>query len=97
MTVSGSGRLDRVDIGDEALAHRDDALRWIADSVVRRLDVFGGERRAVVEFHVSVELEGVGLGIVRDGPALREVADDLGIVRRVDLEAGWNNAASTDE
>ena len=80
------GRLDGVDVGDEALPHRDHALRWIADAVVARLHVCGGERRAVVEFHVRMELEGVGPGILGNRPALREVADEPGIVGRVDLE-----------
>ena len=43
------GRLDAVDVGDEALAHRDDALGRIAQAVVGRLHVLGGEGRAVVE------------------------------------------------
>src|SRR3954462_259919 len=79
-------RVDRIDVGHEPLANRDDALRRIANAIVARLDVLGGEWRAVVEFHVRMQLECIGLRIWRDGPALGEIADDLRIVRRVDLE-----------
>ena len=68
------GRLDAVDVGDQALAHRHHALRRIAQAIVGRLDVLGRERRAVVELDVGAELEGVGLGVVGNRPALGQVA-----------------------
>src|SRR4029453_14810827 len=44
------GRLDRIDIRDQALAYRNDPLWRIANSFICRLDVLGRERRAIVEF-----------------------------------------------
>ena len=82
------GRIGRlhVEVLVIGLADRNHALRRGNDAVVAGLDVGGGERRAVVELDAGTDLEGVGHLVRRDGPALGQVGDDLGIVLAVELD-----------
>ena len=84
----GVGRrcLDRVDAFELSLARGGDALRRIAQTVERRLDVGGGQLAAVVEFHAGLQLEGVSEPIRRHRPGIGEIADDLGKVVGVVFE-----------
>ena len=63
--------LDLVDGGEELLLPVGAAFRRRA--VERELDHVGGERRAVVELHPVMEMEGVGQAVVRDVPGLGEI------------------------
>jgi hypothetical protein len=50
--------------------------RWLADPIERRLDVLRGELGSVVEQHVLAQVEGVGLAVLGDLPAMRQVGND---------------------
>jgi len=59
-------------------------LRRLADAIEGRLDVFGGEFGTVVELHPLAQHEGIGLAVLGDVPAVRQVGDDgLAAVARV--------------
>src|SRR5262249_58986933 len=62
--------------------------RRVGDLLVGRLDVGGGQRRAVVELDVLTDLECIGQTVGRDLPFAGDVADDLRVAVRVDLEQG---------
>jgi hypothetical protein len=69
-------RLDLADRREQSRARDHHALRRLADSVVGRLHVLGRELRAVVELHALTQVEGVGLAVLGDFPAVRQVGDD---------------------
>ena len=70
--------------GEQGAARDADARRRLGDTVEGRLDVFRGELGAVVELHVLAQVEGVGLAVLGDLPAMREIGNDgLAAVARV--------------
>ncbi len=82
----GVGRLDRPDVREGGLARGHDACWRIAQAVIGCLHVRGGERRAVVEFHAWMQLEGIGHQVGRDGPRVGEVAFELGEFREIEAQ-----------
>ena len=80
------GGVDAGDVLEGLLADRLHAGRRLAQPVVGRSHVLRRHRRPVVELDVAPELERVGEAVGRDGPRLGEIADDLRIVRGVELE-----------
>src|SRR6185369_11618021 len=52
-----TARLDRGDVSEQALAWTDDAARRFAEPVEAIDDVFGGQRRSVMEHDAAVEVE----------------------------------------
>ena len=82
----GIGRLDRCDVGIARLPDREHALRRIAQALVGRLDVLGGEGRAVMELDPLPQLEGVAQAVLGDRPRLGKVALERRVFRGVELE-----------
>src|SRR5262249_50049824 len=77
-------RGDLADRAEQNAARNADALWWLADAVERRLDVLGCELGAVMELDAFAQEEGVGLAVLGDLPAVRQVRDDgLAAVARV--------------
>ncbi len=59
-------------------------VRRLGDAVERGLDVVRGQFRAVVELHALAQMERVGLAVLGDLPAMRQVGDDrLAAVARI--------------
>src|SRR3954470_17414234 len=86
-----SQRLGPIDAADGAeidLPRRDHARRRMRDALIARLDIGRGQFRPVVEQHVRPQLEGIGLSVGRHGPGVRQIADDLRVVRRIELQQG---------
>src|SRR5262249_16940083 len=69
-------RGDLADRAEQHAARNADALRRLADAVERRLDVLGRELCAVMERDTLAQEEGVGLAVLRDLPAVRQIRDD---------------------
>ena len=59
-------------------------VRRLPDAVERRLDVLRGQLGAVVELHALAQMEGIGLAVLGDLPAMRQVGDDRPCRRRAD-------------
>ena len=77
-------RVDLLDRGEQRGARDADAGRRLADAVVGRLHVGGGEVRPVVELHALAQVERVGLAVLGDFPAMRQIGDDaLAAVARI--------------
>ena len=83
-TVYLSGALISLTAVNSARARDADAGRRLADAVVGRLYVGGGEVRPVVELHALAQVERVGLAVLGDFPAMRQIGDDgLAAVARI--------------
>ena len=70
------GRLDFTHRREQSRARDHHALWRLADAVIGGLHVRRGEVRAVMELHALAQVEGVGLAVLRDLPAVRQVRDD---------------------
>src|SRR6266851_7321951 len=79
--------LSRVDLADrleQDAARNADAGGGLGDAVVGGLHVLRGQLRAVVELHALAQMEGVGLAVRGNFPAMRQIRDDrLGAVVRI--------------
>lgn len=69
--------LDRIDGGEQALLRVDGVVG--TGAVEREFHVVGVEIGAVMEFHAGVELEGVGLAVIGNGPAVGEIRQHLAV------------------
>ena len=69
----------------EQHAARDrDPLRRLGDAVEGGFHIFGGQLGAVMELHALTQMKRVGLAVLGDFPAMRQVGDDrLAAVARV--------------
>ena len=85
-TVAGSGVSMAATSAKRSLRTEITPSRRVGDALEGGLDVGRGQRRAIVEFHALVQLEGVGEAVGRDGPALGEIADDLRVLGGVELD-----------
>src|SRR5262249_28483937 len=54
--------------------------------LIARFDIGRGQTRAVVEQYIGAQLERIGLPVGRDFPRLRQIADHLWVIGRVELE-----------
>ena len=70
------GRRDLADGRKQRAARDHHAGRRLADAVVGRLHVLRREVRAVVELHALAQVESVGLAVLGDLPAVRQVGND---------------------
>ena len=78
------GCRDAVDHRVIAAAHADDACRRVDDVVPACRHVVGGQRRAVLEFDIAADREGVGAAVVGwRGNRGADVADELGGYGRI--------------
>ncbi len=75
LTISVGAAVYMLGIALQRFGH--DALGRIAKPLIGRLDIGGGERRTVVEFHVRLQLERISHQIGSDLPGLSEIALDL--------------------
>ena len=78
------GRVDLLDRGEQRRARDADAGRRLADAVEGRLHVGRREIRPVVELHALAQVERVGLAVLGDFPAMRQIRHDgLAAVARI--------------
>ena len=83
-TVYLSGALISLDRLEQHAARDADALRRLADAVEGGLHVVRGQLGAVVELHALAQEERVGLAVLGDLPAMRQIGDDgLAAVARI--------------
>ena len=80
----GKLELDRIfvahiDLGDrleQNAAWNADAFRWPDDAIERRLHIICSEVRSVAELHPLPQKERIGLAVLGNLPAVREIGDD---------------------
>ena len=78
------GRHDLAHRREQRTARDADAVGRLADAVVGGLDVLRREVGAVVERHALAQMEGVGLAVLGDLPAMGEIGNDgLAAVARI--------------
>ncbi len=83
-TVYLSRALDLADRLEQDAARNGDAFRRLGDPVEGGLDVLRGQLGAVAELDALAQQEGVGLAVLGDLPAMRQIGDDgLAAVARV--------------
>ena len=75
-------RVDLVDRLEEDAARDGDALRRLGDPVEGGLDVVRRQLGAIMEQHPLAQEEGVGLAVLRDLPAVRQIALRFGAGNR---------------
>jgi hypothetical protein len=84
-------RIRRLDGGYGRIAgppRRSHACRRIDDAVIARLDIGRRESRAVMKQHVGPQCERIDPPVRRHPPGFRQVALDVRIIRRVELQEG---------
>src|SRR6516165_11468588 len=77
-------RVDLADRPEQRSARDADAGRWFRDAVEGRFYVSRCEIRPVMELDALAQVKGVGLAVVGDFPAMRQIGDDgLATVARI--------------
>src|SRR5205814_254186 len=77
-------RVDLADRPEQRRARDADASRRFRDAVEGRLYVSRGEIRAIVELDTLAQVKRVGLAVLRDFPAMRQIGGDgLAAVARI--------------
>ena len=87
-------RVDLADRPEQRSARDADAGRWFRDAVEGRFYVSRCEIRPVVELDTLAQVKRVGLAVLRDFPAMRQIGDDgLATVARITPDQVVEHAA----